>query len=110
MLKSEMAAEIKTLEFVRLQYIEIIRELESDKASILQANNIMQSTIAGLESDNAVYDTALTHLEESEKSLVEKNNSLINANQKLIKKLEALEASLDVIAMAATAGLAVTEL
>ena len=31
-------------------------------------------------------------------------------NTALIKKLEALEASLDVIAMAATAGLAVTEL
>ena len=68
MLKSEMAAEIKTLEFVRLQYIEIITEKSVELREIGDENT------------------------------------------RLTKKLEALEASLDVIAMAATAGLAVTEL
>ena len=110
MLKSEMAAEIKTLEKLRLEYIEIIRELESDKASIIQANNIMQSTIAVLEKK---VDHFVSRADLTEQFLEDKTNDYIRLNDKhtaLIKKLEALEASLDVIAMAATAGLAVTEL
>ena len=64
----DLQEEIKTLEFVRVQYIEIITE----KAVALR--------------------------------------EIGDENARLTKKLEALEASLDVIAMAATAGLAVTEL
>ena len=110
MLKSEMEAEIKTLEELRLQYIEIITELESDKASIIQANNIMQSTIEVLEKK---VDHFVARADLTEQFLEDKTNDYIRLNDKhtaLVKKLEALEASLDTIAMAATAGLAVTEL
>lgn len=110
MLKSEMEELIEELQVSVRQKDKNNRTLENKIAKYYMDLNGLTQTVKRLEGDIDSYDTALKHSTESAKSLIEKNSGLIDDRHRLIKKLEALEASLDVIAMAATAGLAVTEL
>jgi hypothetical protein len=121
MLKAELEAEIKTLEFVRLEFIEVIKSLESERDE-LQAKATRSTKIASNKCTEAgelqvkieTLEGVLFSLGEQNLADCEKlDDEIIDLKierTSLIKKLEAVESIFDSIAHSTNTGLQVTEL